>query len=134
MLSESFDVRFYETDGLKHVSNTVLVGWFETARMPIFRAFTPNLDLDNWPLILANYQVDFLLQIFLGSPVEIKTWISRLGKSSFEVYQEVWQQDNLKAKGTTTLVHFDYKQQKSVPINDEIRTQLMAHYIDLTEN
>ncbi|MEC8487777.1 MAG: acyl-CoA thioesterase, partial [Pseudomonadota bacterium] len=50
-LVTSFDVRFCETDALQHVSNTALVTWFEAAREPIFRMFTPELDLNNWPLI-----------------------------------------------------------------------------------
>ena len=28
--------RFYETDGLGHINNTVIPKWFETARTPIF--------------------------------------------------------------------------------------------------
>ncbi|WP_100657705.1 acyl-CoA thioesterase [Alteromonas flava] len=127
MLTEQFNVRFYETDALRHVSNTVVVGWFETAREPIFRLFTPELDLANWPLILASYKVDFLKQIYYGQAVTIKTWISRLGKSSFDVYQEVWQQDTCCASGTTTMVHFDYQTQKSRPIEGELKQQLLAH-------
>jgi acyl-CoA thioester hydrolase len=126
MLAETFPVRFYETDALKHVSNTVLVGWFEAARFPIFKMFTPELDLDNWPLILANYNVDFLEQIYMSPEVTVKTGIERIGRSSFVVYQELWQSASLKAKGTTTLVHFDYKSKKSAPISDDLRVQLNA--------
>jgi len=134
MYQENFTVRFYETDALQHVSNTVLVGWFEAARLPIFRLFTPELALTNWPLILANYNVDFLLQIFLQSPVEIKTFIKRIGNSSFEVYQECWQDNELKAKGTTTLVHFDYEAKKSKVIPVEIRQELEQHLLDRHSN
>jgi acyl-CoA thioester hydrolase len=134
MLSIKFDVRFYETDALQHVSNTVLVGWFETARLPIFRYFTPELDLQNWPLILANYNVDFLEQIYLSPEVEVKTWVSRIGNSSFEVYQELWQNQQRKAKGTTTLVRFDYQTKKATPIADEVRAMLSEHLIDLNEH
>ncbi|MBF7073680.1 acyl-CoA thioesterase [Glaciecola sp. MH2013] len=129
MLSCQFDVRFYETDALQHVSNTVLVGWFETARLPIFRFFTPDLDLQNWPLILANYNVDFLEQIYLDPGVEVKTWISKIGNSSFEIYQELWQSNVKKAKGTTTLVRFDYQSKKAVRIDDTVRDLLKMHLI-----
>jgi acyl-CoA thioester hydrolase len=127
MFVEDYTVRFYETDALGHVSNTVLVGWFEAARIPIFKMFTPALHLENWPLILANYSVDFVQQIYLQSPVQIKTWISRIGGSSFDVYQECWQNEELKAKGTTTLVHFEYEAKKSRPIPDDIRATLTSH-------
>jgi acyl-CoA thioester hydrolase len=125
--------RFYETDALQHVGNTVLVGWFEAARTPIFKMFVPSLSFDNWPLILANYNVDFLQQIFMQSPVKIQTFVSKIGNSSFKVCQECWQDDILKARGTTTMVHFDYETKKSVKIPDNVRALLQEHLIDKQE-
>ncbi|MFT4993158.1 MAG: acyl-CoA thioester hydrolase [Paraglaciecola sp.] len=127
MFSEQFKVRFYETDALAHVSNTVLAGWFESAREPIFRIFSPSLDLQRWPLILASYKIDFLQQIFFGQNVEVRTYISRIGGSSFDVYQELWQDQQKCATGTTTMVNFDYQHKKAVTINDDIRSQLSEH-------
>ncbi|GAC18567.1 acyl-CoA thioesterase [Paraglaciecola arctica] len=127
MFSEEFNVRFYETDALAHVSNTVLVGWFEAGREPIFKLFTLELDLQNWPLILASYKVDFLEQIYYGQKVQVRTYISRIGSSSFDVYQELWQEQKKCATGTTTLVHFDFKAKKAVAINDEIKATLLVN-------
>ena len=127
-LETTFDVRFCETDALGHVGNTTLVEWFEAGRDPVFRFFTPELDLANWPLILASYHVDFHAQLFYGKPVTIRTYISRVGKSSFETLQEAWQNGVKCATGTTTLVHFDFKTQRSAPTSDEVKTQLMAHF------
>lgn len=131
---QTFPVRFYETDALAHVSNTVLVGWFESGREPIFKLFTPELDLTNWPLILASYKVDFLAQIFYGSEVTVKTQISRLGNSAFDVYQELWQDGEKKASGTTTMVHFDYTVQKSAAIPDDVRAVLQSYLIESKDN
>ena len=128
MFSETFTVRFYETDALQHVGNTTLAGWYEAARLPIFKMFVPDLALTNWPLILANYKIDFLLQIYLQTPVEIRTYISKIGTSSFQVYQECWQDSELKVTGTTTLVHFNYTEKKSKPIPEQIREQLNSHF------
>ncbi|WP_334030512.1 acyl-CoA thioesterase [Alteromonas sp. P256] len=132
-LVTSFDVRFCETDALQHVSNTALVAWFEAAREPIFRMFTPELDLQNWPLILASYKVNFLAQIFYGKPVTVKTFISRLGNSAFDVFQELWQDDKLCSTGVTTMVHFDYNTQRSAPIPDEVKTMLHTHFKDISD-
>ncbi|NDV90379.1 acyl-CoA thioesterase [Alteromonas sp. 345S023] len=132
-LVTSFDVRFCETDALQHVSNTALVAWFEAAREPIFRMFTPTLDLQNWPLILASYKVDFLAQIFYGYPVTVKTFISRLGNSAFDVYQELWQQDKLCSTGVTTMVHFDYQTQRSAPIPKMVKEELQRHFKAVTD-
>lgn len=122
-----FDVRFYETDGLGHVGNTVHVGWFEAAREPLFRLFSPTLDLSTWPLILASYKVDFLAQIYYGKPVVVKTWVGRLGGSSFDVYQEIWQSGVHCATGNTTMVHFNYQSQKAEAIPDNIRERMLDH-------
>ncbi|MCW8109842.1 acyl-CoA thioesterase [Alteromonas ponticola] len=129
-METSFDVRFYETDALAHVSNTVIVGWFEAAREPVFRMFTPSLDLKNWPLILASYHVDFHAQIFYGQPVTVKTYISRIGNSSFDVFQELWQNEDKCASGTTTMVHFDYKNQQACAIPEEVRSALDVHLLE----
>ncbi|MDP5133495.1 MAG: acyl-CoA thioesterase, partial [Paraglaciecola sp.] len=118
MLREEIKVRFCETDALAHVSNTVLVQWFETAREPIFRMFNPELDLKNWPLILASYKVDFLQQIYYGKLVEVRTFVSRIGNSSFDIYQELWQNEQHCATGVTTLVHFDFTLSKAQTINE----------------
>lgn len=133
MFTEKYTVRFCETDALQHVGNTVLVGWFEAARTPIFKMFVPTLSFDNWPLILANYNVDFLEQIFMQSPVKIQTFVSKIGNSSFVVYQECWQDDTLKARGTTTMVHFDYQTKKSVKIPNNVRALLQEHLTEKQE-
>lgn len=124
MLEETFKVRFYETDALRHVNNTVVPQWFETAREPIFKLFTPSLNLSEWPLILASYQVDFLAQIHYGFDVTVKTGIRKVGNSSFVVAQEVWQQGKIVARGETTLVHFDYAQNASAPIPELVKDAL----------
>lgn len=129
-LEATYEVRFCETDALGHVSNTVLVQWFEAARDPVFRMFTPELDLAHWPLILAGYQVDFHQQMFYGQPVTIKTYIGRIGNSSFTTVQQVWQAGKHCATGTTTMVHFDYQAQRAAPIPDAVKTTLSQHLLE----
>lgn len=45
MFKEIIKPRFNETDALSHINNTVLTAWFEGARDPIFKLFTPDLDV-----------------------------------------------------------------------------------------
>ena len=127
MFEMELTVRFSETDGAGHVGNTVMVVWFEEARSPLFELFKPDNDLKDWPLILASYQVDFRAQLYYGKPVTVKTWVKRLGNSSFETYQEAWQDGKCCASGTTTMVHFNYKTEKAAPIPDDIRAKMTEH-------
>jgi len=121
--------RFAETDALGHINNTVLPVWFEQARTPIFKLFTPTLDVNKWELILAKIEVEYVAEIFYGSEVEIRTSVERVGTSSIVIYQEVLQTNQLVAKGKATMVHFDHEQKKSKPVPDHIKSILEEHLV-----
>ncbi|WP_404401293.1 acyl-CoA thioesterase [Idiomarina seosinensis] len=123
MLQEEFKVRFYETDALGHVNNTVVPMWIETGRLPIFEFFG-EMSPDTQSLIVARLEVDYTRPIFFGSNVVVKTFVSRLGGSSFDIGTEIWQGDNLCAKGKTVLVYFDFGEQRPIPLTDELRSRL----------
>ena len=124
--------RFGDTDALKHVNNTVLAIWFEKGRNPVFRIFTPDLDLSykKWKLILVRTEFDFLGQIYYGTDVKIKTYITHIGKSSFTIGHEAWQNNELKTRGKAVIVHYDYIKNTSMPIPEDIRKKLEAHLIE----
>lgn len=124
--------RFGEIDGLGHVNNTVMPTWFELARNPLFSIFNPEQTVKNWNLILARYEIDFISQMYYNGEVEIRTWIERIGNSSFEIVQEAYQKGKVGARGKTVLIHYDFKEQKSTRIPDVIRKQLYEH-LKLTE-
>jgi acyl-CoA thioester hydrolase len=117
--------RFNETDGLGHINNTVIPVWFEAGREPIFEIFNPGLDLERWNLIVAGFTIDYTLPTNYGKPVEVKTWVSRVGNSSFEVAQQCWQERQKTAEAKTTLVHYDYAIDKSQPMGEEVKLALL---------
>lgn len=121
--------RFVETDALGHINNTVLPVWFEQARTPIFKIFTPNLAIDQWELILAKIDVSFLKQIYYGIDVEIRTFIQSIGNSSFVVFHEAWQENAKVAEGSAVMVNFDHDIQKSKQLSENIKQKLQEHLI-----
>lgn len=131
MFIEKVTPRFGDADGLRHINNIALVEWFEVGRNPIFRMFTPDLDLsyEKWKLILVRTEFDYLGQMYFGKDVEIRNYITHIGNSSFTIGHEAWQDGELKAKGKAVLVHFDFLNQKAIPIPDDIRTQLNDHLV-----
>ena len=124
---------FSDTDALGHINNTRLPVWFENAREPIFRIFTPDLDLHNWPLILAHLSVDFTGQIYFDKTVVITTEIEKIGNSSLTLRQCAWQDEQCVAASSAVMVQFDYKTNRSKPISDDIRKQLNEHLIHQPE-
>ena len=130
MFLMTVEPRFVETDALGHINNTVLPVWFEQARTPIFKFFTPSLAIEEWELILAKIEVSFLHQIYYGQDVQIKTFIQSLGNSSAVVLHEAWQDKKKVAEGAAVLVHFDHTTQKSKVIPESIRAMLTEHLVE----
>jgi len=124
-----FDItpRFGDIDGLRHVNNTVIPGWFEQARNPIYRIFNPDFAFDGWNLILARYEIDFVRPLVINGEVTVRTWVSKTGISSFEVSQEALQAGAVCTRGRTVLVHYDFGTGRPVPIPETIRELLRAH-------
>lgn len=118
------------TDGLGHINNGVLTGWFETARTPIYKIFVPSLDFshETWNLIMVHSEYDFLNQIFFNKDVEIHTYIKKIGNSSFTVYHELYQNNIKCSSGEVVLVYYDYINNKSMKIPDDIKETLLKHF------
>ena len=127
MYHEEITPRFGDSDGLRHVNNTVIPGWFEQARNPIYRIFNPEFVFESWNLILARYEIDFVRPLVISGDVTVRTWVSRVGTTSFEVSQEAEQAGVLCTRGRTVLVHFDFEANRPLPIPPTIRALLEAH-------
>ncbi|GAA3915101.1 thioesterase family protein [Litoribacillus peritrichatus] len=119
--------RFCETDALGHINNSVVPMWFEQARDPIFKYFVPSMKPEDWNLIIARVEVDYLAQLEYAEDVEIKTWLGKIGNSSMSVVQEAWQNGVCCAKGKAVMIHFDYEANAAQPIPPDIREKLAEH-------
>lgn len=123
--------RFGDADGLRHINNIAISEWFEEARNPVFRFFTPDLNLsyEKWRLILARTEFDYVGEMYYGEDVEVRTFVVRIGNSSFTIGHEAWQRGSLRAKGQAVTVHYDFLNKRSVPIPDDIRQKLQEHLV-----
>jgi len=124
--------RFGDVDVLGHINNTAPALWFEQARNPFFRFFSPDLEisLDKWPLIMAHTEYDFLEEMTFGSEIEIRSGVSRIGTKSFTIYHEAWQREKLCVSGNAVLVYFDFNTRQSMPIPEDKKKILAEHLRD----
>lgn len=127
MFIEKLMPRFSETDVLGHINNTVLPVWFEAARAPIFRFFTPDLNPHDWKLIIANIEVSFVGELFYGLEVTIKSSIEKVGNSSFTVRQEAYQNDKCCAVGKTVMVRYDFTNKAKQVLSEQEKADLSEH-------
>ncbi|HCC36433.1 MAG TPA: thioesterase [Treponema sp.] len=133
MFSISVSPRFGEVDVLGHINNAVPVSWFELARTPFFRMFDPELKLDKlntFPLILVHTDYDYTAQMYLRSEVEIRSWIAKIGNTSFTIYHEAWQEGRLCVKGNAVIVHYNFNIEEPTPIPDDKRKLLEEHLLE----
>lgn len=129
MFTEKVMPRFSETDALGHINNTVLPVWFEAARAPIFKFFTPDLNPHDWKLIIAKIEVSFVGELFYAHEVTINTSIEQIGNSSFVLRQEAWQQDKCCAIGKTVLVRYDFASKTKQTLSADEKAALSDHLI-----
>lgn len=127
MFKTTIEPRFSETDSLGHINHTVFPVWFNDARKDLFKLIHPSLTPKDWPVILAHINVDFFHQAHYETNVLINTGVTKIGTKSFTVVHEAWQQDTLIARGEAVMVWYDYQQQESGAIPEEIKSLLAKH-------
>ena len=128
MFTQKITPRFGETDALGHINNTVFPCWFEQARKPIFQIFNPDMAFDEMNLILAHTEFDFLVETYLKDEVEVRTYVDKIGNTSFTLLHEAWQKGIKKVTGKVTIVYFDFKAKKPLSIPGQYKTILKKHF------
>ena len=119
--------RFKDLDPYDHVSNAVVVDYLMEARARAFRL----LDLEDRGIIgqvVARQEINYRRPILFGlEPLVVKTWISHVGRSSFSMESEVWDEGHLAADAKTVMVCFDVQSRQSREIPGEFRRVLEAN-------
>jgi len=119
--------RISETDALGHINNTTIANWLEAGRTGLFEVFTPDHNFSQWRMLVVSLKIDFLHEIFFGSDVQIRVCIKKIGRSSLELDEEVWQGGVLCVSAQTVYVHVDPHTRKSALIPGDERLLLLPH-------
>jgi acyl-CoA thioester hydrolase len=127
-LSTTLQVRFNECDGLGHVNNAVYYTYMETARIPLFQMLDPEMNLQDWKLIVASTRCEYKAQASFAQWLTITTETERIGTSSFTLRHRILDKDSgtLIADGKAVLVHYDYQAEKSVPLTEKMVQTLQS--------
>lgn len=126
--------RVSETDGVGHINNTTIPIWLEAGRNELFKIFNPDDDFQNWRMVIVKSCVEYKAQIYFGKDVVIKCWIQRMGNSSLELYEEIWQGDTKCITASTIYVNFNTQLQRSEPIPSSIKFILEKHnYVEVEQ-
>jgi acyl-CoA thioester hydrolase len=130
-------VRFHDLDALGHVNNARYLNYLEQARLTYAQKILGwDGKLKSLSLIVANVTIDFKQPVQLEDALEIWTRVSRLGNKSFDleyilIVTPPDSEPALSATAKTTLVTFDYEQNKTVPIFTRWREAMLAYEPEL---
>ena len=113
-----------DTNMARHIDSIAYPLWFDRARTQLYREMNPSLDFSRNGLVIVKTEVVYLREVEVDDALEIRTWVSLIGTTSFEVSQELWRQKELCAEGKTILVSFDFSVHKSEPLTDAYRAVL----------
>ena len=113
--------RWKDIDSFGHVNNAVFLTYIEDARIMYFKRW--NVTEKKRSLIVASIKIDYLRQIVHPSELIVGQKLSRIGNSSFDIQSAIFLNNDPKpaANSVVSCVCFDYQQNKSVPVYDEIK-------------
>ncbi|RLI76470.1 acyl-CoA thioesterase [Archaeoglobales archaeon] len=120
MYSFEIEVWFRDVDSFGHVNNAAICSYLETAR---FKYFKEKFGSFKATFVLARAEIDYLAPLFLGEIVTVNMWVGKIGNTSWEFVYEIKEKETnrLAVKAKTIQVWYDLKQNKKMPIPEDVR-------------
>ena len=119
--------RWSDLDALGHVNNTKFFTFDEDVRLSYFKE---QMDKPGfWKeqgLILANISCDFIAQLHHPADLQAGIRVVSIGRSSFKTLAAMYNGEKLVAATRATLVWFDYNNQKSMAVPEDVRQWIRA--------
>ncbi len=121
-------VAWGDQDSFGHVNNTLYFRWFESARLEYLAriGLSASKAAASVGPILAAINCNFRRQLKFPDHVQIGARITRMGSKSLTMVHSIYSEaaGAIAADGESTLVAFNYPEQRSCPIPDEIRAAI----------
>lgn len=126
-------VRFSDCDPIGHTNNAAYFTFFEQARVSFVRELfqlKPNqtLSWQDFPFIIAEINCRFIKPSYPDQYLIVSAFTGEIKNSSFFINYEITDEKTgeMIATGTSALVWYDYTQNKSIRIPEELRTRLVS--------
>lgn len=121
-------VQWGDQDAFAHVNNIIYFRWYETARIAYFDKLEVETDLhSDLAPILASIRCDYRQQLLFPDTIAVTARVSRIGRSSIQMLHSVVSPKlGLVAEGDSTIVTFNYVENRSQPVPAELRAKIEA--------
>jgi acyl-CoA thioester hydrolase len=121
-LKTSDKLRYADTDKQGHVNNAVFATFLESGRVEVL--YQEKLADSGAAFVIARLELDFLSEVTWPGSVEIGTAVLEVGRSSFKLFQKVYQDGVAVAKAVTVIVQMNEETRKSQPLSEKARNRL----------
>lgn len=118
-------VRWSDIDALGHVNNVAFLQLLEEARVQFLGKIGTPTDHEIG-VLAARHEIDYLRPLLYGpEPVQIPTWVERIGRSSFTVgYAVIGAEGQTTAVAKTVIVAIDPVAGGAALIPEPLRAEL----------
>ena len=122
------EVLFRDLDAMRHVNNVAFVAFMEDARMQYWKALRKVEGLRDINFILAEITCRYLSPAHLGETIRIGIRARNLSNKSFQFdyRMEDKASGRLITEGGSVQVMYDYKQKKTMPLEQKMRDTVAA--------
>ena len=130
MLITKKEIDWSDMDMFGHVNNVAYFYYIQAARVQLWDGFGfgKTYQLGGVGPILAHTECDFKHPLFYPGSITIKTQVTHIGKSSFALEHEIWdQQEQLCATAKDVVVVFDFDKNKKEIIGEAIKAKLTPY-------
>jgi acyl-CoA thioester hydrolase len=120
------EVRFADTDAMRHVNNAKYLTYCEAARIRYWTDLTGESfalgDPGAESLILADARITYRAKTFYGEVVTVETRATRIGRTSFTLQHRLLAgpsggESRLVAVSESILVRYDYDTDRPIPLS-----------------
>jgi acyl-CoA thioester hydrolase len=128
----AFPIQWGDQDALAHVNNVIYFRWWETGRVTYAKAVgmfggdDADFDRPRVGSVLAGMQCNFRKQLMWPDSVQVGSRVKRVGNSSLQIEHHLFSKnvDGLVSDAVSTMVAFDFDQQKTIRVSDEIKAEI----------
>ena len=136
--AHAVEVRLADTDAMGHVNNAAYLTYVEIARVAYYEQVTGQpLPLgvhgSEEGMILAEIRMTYRSPAFYGETLTVESRVERIGRTSFQMVHRITAPESrygparLVAVADSTLVSYDYTDERPIPVPDEWRTAMSEY-------
>jgi acyl-CoA thioester hydrolase len=118
-------LRYADTDRQGHVNNAVFSTFIETGRVELIYDPKAPLISPGTSFVIVNLNLQLRAEICWPGIVDVGTAVTRVGNSSMQLYQGVFQDGVCCATAETVIVCVDDSTQRPTPLPDAARRNLV---------